>query len=71
MRTWLRLFLLVLVLSPLGAAANNAPQVVMATPGLGGGSIERFTVRFSDAMVPLGKEPRAPASRSTEQRRRG
>jgi hypothetical protein len=58
MRTWLRLFLLVLVLSPLGAAANNAPQVVMAAPGLGGGSIERFTVRFSDPMVPLG-DPRA------------
>lgn len=30
----------------------------MATPGMANGSIERFTVRFSDAIVPLG-DPRA------------
>jgi uncharacterized protein YfaS (alpha-2-macroglobulin family) len=58
MRAWVRLVLALLVLSPLGAAASNAPQVVMATPGTGGGSIERFTVRFSDPMVALG-DPRA------------
>jgi hypothetical protein len=58
MRTWLRFLIIALLLGPLGATAGNSPRVVMATPGLGGGSIERFTARFSDPMVPLG-DPRA------------
>ncbi len=43
------------------AIGNAAPQVVLATPGsagANGGAIERFTMRFSEAMVPLG-DPRA------------
>ncbi len=41
-----------------GAFGDTSPQVVMATPGEGGGSVERFTMRFSEPMVPLG-DPRA------------
>jgi uncharacterized protein YfaS (alpha-2-macroglobulin family) len=40
------------------AFGDNSPQIEMATPGIGDGSIERFTVRFTEAMVPLG-DPRA------------
>lgn len=49
-----------LLLAPVAASGDNVPQVVMATPGLGGGAIERFTARFSETMVPLG-DPRAPS----------
>ncbi|WP_136162340.1 alpha-2-macroglobulin family protein [Sphingomonas flavalba] len=45
---------------PLVASGDAAPQVVLATPGMGAGAIERFTVRFSDPIVPLG-DPRRPA----------
>jgi uncharacterized protein YfaS (alpha-2-macroglobulin family) len=48
---------------PLVAVGSGAPQVVLATPGSAGsngGAIERFTMRFSEAMVPLG-DPRATA----------
>lgn len=59
MRGWLgRLALLALAFGPVAASGDTSPQVVMATPGSGGGAIERFTVRFSEAMVPLG-DPRA------------
>ena len=60
MRGWLtRLALLALAFGPAAASGDNTPQVVMATPGTGDqGTIDRFTVRFSDAMVPLG-DPRA------------
>ncbi len=50
-----------LIAVPLVAIGNAAPQVVLATPGSAGsngGAIERFTMRFSEAMVPLG-DPRA------------
>lgn len=50
-----------LLLAPLGAFAamgDNSPQVELATPGVGNGAIERFTVRFNQPMVPLG-DPRA------------
>jgi uncharacterized protein YfaS (alpha-2-macroglobulin family) len=61
MRVWLgRLALLALALAPASATGDTNPQVVSATPGLGGGAIERFTIRFSEAMVPLG-DPRAKA----------
>ncbi len=43
------------------AAADTVPQVTLATPGSSGsgdGTITRFTLRFSEDMVPLG-DPRA------------
>lgn len=55
-----RLAFLALALAPVAALGDSSPQVVMATPGIGNGAIERFTVRFSQAMVPLG-DPRAPS----------
>jgi uncharacterized protein YfaS (alpha-2-macroglobulin family) len=45
------------------AAADTVPQVTLATPGGAGngdGTITRFTLRFSEDMVPLG-DPRAKA----------
>ncbi|AGH49604.1 alpha-2-macroglobulin domain-containing protein [Sphingomonas sp. MM-1] len=51
---------LLLVLAPVAASSDVAPQVVMARPGGAGGLIERFTMRFSEPMVPLG-DPRAAA----------
>jgi uncharacterized protein YfaS (alpha-2-macroglobulin family) len=65
MRLWTRIALLALALSPLTAASDSSPQVILATPGIGGGAIERFTIRFSQAMVPLG-DPRAAAPASVE-----
>ncbi|QIG81636.1 Ig-like domain-containing alpha-2-macroglobulin family protein [Stakelama tenebrarum] len=61
MRLAARAAILALVLAPLGAVAafgDDAPEVVVATPGIGNGAIERFTVRFNEPMVPLG-DPRA------------
>ena len=52
---------LALFAAPIAAISSGAPQVVLATPGsagTNGGTIERFTMRFSEAMVPLG-DPRA------------
>ena len=52
---------LALFAAPIAAIGNGAPQVVLATPGsagTNGGAIERFTMRFSEPMVPLG-DPRA------------
>ncbi|MCW4462141.1 MG2 domain-containing protein [Sphingomonas sp. BT-65] len=51
---------LALALTPLAAWGDASPQVVLATPGMGDGAIERFTIRFSAPMVPLG-DPRAAA----------
>ncbi len=48
---------------PIVAFTEAAPSVVFATPGGAGGNggvIDRFTIRFSEAMVPLG-DPRATA----------
>ncbi|MEO8373643.1 MAG: MG2 domain-containing protein [Sphingomonas bacterium] len=59
MKLAIRLALLGLALAPVIASADNRPEVVMATPGIGaGGSIQTFTVRFSQPMVALG-DPRA------------
>ncbi len=58
MRLTVRLALLALAIAPVAAFGDSSPQVVLATPGIGNGSIERFTVRFSQPMVPLG-DPRA------------
>ncbi len=52
--------LLALALAPIAAWGDASPQVVLATPGMGDGAIERFTIRFSQPMVPLG-DPRAAA----------
>ncbi|HEU4961574.1 MAG TPA: MG2 domain-containing protein [Sphingomonas sp.] len=58
MRLPVRLAFLALALAPLAAQGGGSPRVVLATPGVGNGAIERFTARFNDAMVPLG-DPRA------------
>ncbi|AOH86528.1 alpha-2-macroglobulin [Sphingomonas panacis] len=50
--------LLMLALAPVAALGDSSPQVVLATPGIGDGAIERFTTRFSQPMVALG-DPRA------------
>jgi len=67
MRGGWRLVLPFLLLAPLAVRADAPPQVTLATPGSAGpnsGAIERFTLRFSEAMVPLG-DPRAkPAATS-------
>jgi alpha-2-macroglobulin len=58
---WLRILLVAIVAIPAAAAiGDTAPQVVLAMPGSAGSgaTIERFTLRFSEAMVPLG-DPRA------------
>lgn len=61
MKLVVRVAILALALAPIGAIAafaDNSPQVEMATPGIGDGAIERFTVRFNQPMVALG-DPRA------------
>ena len=58
MKLAVRVALLALALAPIAAFGDNAPQVVVATPGVGDGAIERFTVRFNQPMVALG-DPRA------------
>jgi len=63
MKLGTRIAILALALAPItaySAFADNSPQVVLATPGIADGAIERFTVRFSQPMVPLG-DPRAAA----------
>ena len=55
--------LVLLAALPLAARGDLPPQVSMATPGSSGqagGTIDRFTLRFSEAMVALG-DPRATA----------
>ncbi|HEU0045337.1 alpha-2-macroglobulin family protein [Sphingomonas sp.] len=60
MRAAWRWAVLALAIAPVAASGDNSPRVVFAQPGVGNGAIERFTVRFSQAMVPLG-DPRAQA----------
>jgi alpha-2-macroglobulin len=53
---------------PIAAISEPNPQVTLATAGSGGnsgGAINRFTIRFSEAMVPLG-DPRAVAPGKVE-----
>ncbi|MDB5682059.1 MAG: alpha-2-macroglobulin, partial [Sphingomonas bacterium] len=59
MKLAVRVALLALALAPIAAFGDNSPHVVVATPGVGDGAIERFTVRFDQPMVALG-DPRAP-----------
>ncbi len=50
-------------IAPLAALSGTDAQVILATPGTGGssgGAINRYTLRFNEAMVPLG-DPRAAA----------
>ncbi|UIJ45927.1 MG2 domain-containing protein [Sphingomonas cannabina] len=60
MKLAVRLAILAAALAPLTAQGDASPRVILATPGIGDGAIERFTLRFSAAMVPLG-DPRAKA----------
>ncbi len=59
-----RLAVLALAVAPVAALGDNSPRIVFAQPGVGNGAIERFTVRFSQAMVPLG-DPRSTAPMTT------
>jgi hypothetical protein len=68
MRRWAWGLALAGLVLPVAAASDSTPQVVQATPGTGGGTggaIERFTLRFSDPMVPLG-DPRAAAPATSD-----
>lgn len=58
MKLFARLLLAFFAFVPFVALGDSGPQVVVATPGVGDGAIERFTARFSDPMVALG-DPRA------------
>lgn len=67
-KPWWVLAGLAALASPLIALTDSPPQVIFATPGGTsgkGGIIDRFTMRFSDPMVPLG-DPRAPAPFSVQ-----
>ncbi len=60
-KPWAALAGLAAIAVPLIARTDSPPQVIMATPGSAGGNggvIDRFTMRFSEPMVPLG-DPRA------------
>lgn len=63
---WL-LALLAVLSVPLAAYSDSGPQVTLAIPGSAGwrgGAIDRFTLRFSEPMVPLGDPRAAPAASS-------
>ena len=62
-KPWVIVAGLAALASPLVALTESPPQVILATPGGAGGNggvIDRFTMRFSEPMVPLG-DPRAAA----------
>jgi uncharacterized protein YfaS (alpha-2-macroglobulin family) len=61
LRKLLPVALLAFLSLPFAASSESTPQVTLATPGnSGAGAIVRYTLRFSEAMVPLG-DPRAKA----------
>ena len=63
---WLPILAALIVL-PMAALSSSSPQVTLAVPGSTGwqsGTINRFTLRFSDQMVPLGDPRAAPAATS-------
>ena len=65
MRAAWRWVMLALACAPVAALGDATPRVVLAQPGVGaGGAIERYTIRFSQPMVPLG-DPRAKAPFAT------
>jgi len=51
---WVKLTFLLLIVGSITASASVAPSVVSATLGSDGGAVERFTLRFSDPMAPVG-----------------
>jgi len=56
-----------LLMVPMAADSSSSPQVTLAVPGSSGwqsGTISRFTLRFSDPMVPLGDPRATPAATS-------
>lgn len=55
MRGWLCRIAVLAALLPITASADSPPVVLTATTGHDGGAIARFTLRFSEAMAPLGK----------------
>ncbi len=60
-KPWVGLAGLFAIGTPIVALTQSPPQVILAIPGSAGGAqgvIDRFTIRFSEAMVPLG-DPRA------------
>jgi alpha-2-macroglobulin len=63
-----KIVILAAMLSPALAASDTRPSVTLAIPGnsaSNSGAINRFTLRFSDPMVPLG-DPRATAPAKME-----
>ncbi|MDE0878581.1 MAG: MG2 domain-containing protein [Sphingomonas bacterium] len=52
-------------LAPVAAFGGDTPHVTLATPNISNGAITRFTLRFSDAIVPLG-DPRATSPLKVE-----
>ncbi|HXH15717.1 MAG TPA: MG2 domain-containing protein [Sphingomonas sp.] len=56
---------LAIVVAPVAAFGGDTPHVTLATPNISDGAITRFTVRFSDAIVPLG-DPRAASPLKVE-----
>lgn len=57
--------LLCLLIVPMAADSSSSPQVTLAVPGGSAwrsGTINRFTLRFSDPMVPLGDPRATPAA---------
>ncbi|WP_085808358.1 alpha-2-macroglobulin [Sphingomonas sp. TZW2008] len=65
MRLAARLAILALALAPVAALSDNAPRVILAQPGVEAGGIQRYTLRFSQPMMPLG-DPRAAAPVTVE-----
>ena len=67
-RWWKQILVMLVLLLPVAAPGDTVPQVTLATPGSSdprSGNVERFTLRFSEAMVPLG-DPRAVAPAKTD-----
>jgi uncharacterized protein YfaS (alpha-2-macroglobulin family) len=60
MRGWLYRVAILLALLPITASADSPPTVLTATTGTDGSAIARFTLRFSEPMVPLGRGGGAP-----------
>ncbi len=55
MRGWLAQIAVALIaVGPVVALGDSPASVVAATPGTNGSSIDRFTLRFSEAMAPVG-----------------
>ena len=68
MKVGWKLVLPALALLPFTAQGDTPPQVVLATPGTAGassGAVDRFTLRFSETMVPLG-DPRGKAAATSD-----